>query len=85
MEKTLIINLVCSIVGIIMGYVSFNLTKITGIPAINILLLLVVIFFTKHVLQGFINEKKPWSWWFSNGLGVLILLWLVVWTVFLNL
>ncbi|MEM7826627.1 MAG: hypothetical protein QXQ40_00175 [Candidatus Aenigmatarchaeota archaeon] len=80
-----ITSLICSIIGIVLGYVSFILTKITGIPALNVLLLIFVIFLTKNILQRLLQEKRSWNWWFSNGLTLLIILWLGFWTILFNL
>jgi len=83
MEK--ITNTIFTIIGIILGYLSFVLTGITSSPELNVLILVAVLFLTKFILQQALKIKKPMNWWLSNGVVVCIFLWLIVWTIFYNL
>jgi len=85
MDKNVETNLVYTILGVILGYISFIITNVTNTPELNILVLIAVLFSSKYILQKSLKIDQKWSWWFSNGIILCVFLWLVIWTLFYNL
>lgn len=74
-----------SVLGIIVGYLSFLITNLTNFPEINILLLVILGLLVKKVLERKWKIKEGRQWWIRNGGTLYVLLWLVVWTILYNL
>jgi len=84
MEKK--IGILFSVVGIVLGFLSSIFTQITKFPAINLLIVLIVVFILRFSLERLLKiEKKSWNWWLSNGVYLLILFWFITWTIIYNI
>ena len=84
-DEMMTANAAFAIVGALLGYASYALSKSYGIHEANFLILLIAIFATKVVLEKTLKISQPWKWWLTNGALICILMWLVVWTVLFNL
>ena len=79
LKQTRVSLLIHAPVALVMGYVSYYLNHwMAGILGIGALIAL-----------GFVVEKmtkkKGMKWWFGNGMFIYLMLWLISWTVFLNM
>jgi p-aminobenzoyl-glutamate transporter AbgT len=73
-------NLAFAIVGIAVGYASFLTNSNIGAFILMIVIGAAVAFILKRKLK--ITES--YKWFFSNGLIIYILLWLITWVIFYN-
>ncbi len=83
-DEMMAANAAFAIVGALLGYSSYVLSKSYGIHEANFLILLVAIFIAKIILEKALKISQKWKWWLSNGAVICILMWLVVWTVLFN-
>jgi hypothetical protein len=84
MEKKM--GILFSAVGIVLGFLSHIITQITKFPAFNLIIVLTVIFILRFSLERLLKmEKRPWNWWLSNGVYLLILFWFIIWTIIRNI
>ena len=65
-----------SIIGIIVGYVSFIIRN----SMISLAVAIAVMAASYFVLNSKI--KKDTKWWLSNGVVVYVFLWILVWSIF---
>jgi len=73
--------LLCSLAGVVIGYVSFLI-----VDALFALVLAVAVGFAlKFAVEKLAKEKKSLKWWLTNGGMSYFLIWFVVWVLFLNL
>lgn len=73
--------LLCSLAGIVMGYMSFLV-----VDALFALALAVAVgFVLKFASEKLAKEKKGLKWWLSNGGFSFFLIWFVVWVMLLNI
>jgi hypothetical protein len=74
-------TLVFTVLGIIVGYVSFLLNS----TAQAFLLMIVVAIVFTLILKKAMKIAEGAKWWLGNGVIVYILLWLIAWTLFFNI
>jgi hypothetical protein len=74
-------NVAFTLLGILMGYVSYLLNS----NYLSLLVALVFLFIGAEVFKRIfkINEKLKWFW--SNGGWAYIFVWFIVWIIFYNL
>ncbi len=70
-----------TILGIIIGYVSFLLSNNYLSLAVAVIFLYVGAQLFKRIFK--INEKLNWFW--TNGGWIYLFMWFIVWIVFYNL
>jgi hypothetical protein len=62
-----------------MGFVSNFISSLYA-GVIGVLVLLACGYLSENV-----TRKKGMKWWFSNGIFVYVMFWIISWTIFLNL
>jgi len=80
--KTMLVH---SVLGIIVGYLSFLISNRLGGLVFAIVVLYIAMVVCKKafkIKEGFRKDKK---WWLSNAIVVYIFLWLIVWSIFITL
>lgn len=74
------VMIVSSLVGIVVGYISFLLNA----PLMNIVLALIVLAVMDVVLSKALKVQEKRKWWLGNSDIAFILVWFVSWSLFFN-
>jgi hypothetical protein len=74
-------TLLFSVLGVIIGYVSFLARN----NAASFVMMIIVAVVARFVIQKRSKEKKDAKWWLGNGIIIYIFIWFVSWTIFYNI
>lgn len=81
MKKEKISLVIYSMVGIIVGYISFLINN----NWLSLLLAIIVLFGMSEILKKALKIKEKFKWFLSNGGWIYIFIWFITWIIFYNL
>lgn len=81
MEKSDKALYIFSFIGVVMGVVSFYINE----PVINLVLMLLIGYILKMIVERVLDIKEKFKWWMTNGFFAYIFVWFVVWTMLYNI
>ena len=80
MENESKTNIVFAIIGFMLAFLSKELGSVIS----AFILLAIVVFIAQKGLKKRLKIDEDFKWWLGNGVLLCILLWLVVWTILIN-
>ena len=76
--RTVLLN---TVVGAIIGYVSF----IINVPLANLALAIIAMAIINYIAKKMWKITNDKKWWFGNAVVFFFFVWFIVWTIFYTL